>query len=64
MSLTRKEILEAVKDKQWQAIRLSLLGTSLEHKFKVLSEWHSKGDRKSLVQVANYVNTLKRGGLI
>ena len=62
--ITKKEIREAIKDNQWQDIRLGLLGTSLEHKYKVLTAWKSKGDRKSVVQVANYVNALKRGGLI
>jgi hypothetical protein len=64
MPLKKEEINKAIRDKNWQAIRISLLGTSLEEKYERLSSLWDKGDRTTKVQIANYVNALKRGGLI
>ena len=64
--ITRDEIAKYVKDATWQSFRESLKGKSLPVKYRLLSEWLevNEYDRASLVQVSNYCNALKRGGLI
>jgi len=59
-------ILQIVKNNDWQKIRKSMLKTSLEFKYKTLKKWLIYNDYSfdSKVQVTNYVNALKRGGLI
>lgn len=61
-----KEVLEAVQDKEWQIIRLSMKGKSLESKYNTLHRWLNtcQRSRASQVQVTNYVTALSRGGLI
>jgi hypothetical protein len=61
-----KTILQIVKNEDWQKIRKSMLKTSLEFKYKTLKHWLIYNDYSfdSKVQVTNYVNALKRGGLI
>jgi len=61
-----KTILQIVKNKDWQKIRKSMLKTSLEFKYKTLKKWliFNGYSFDSKVQVTNYVNALKRGGLI
>ena len=61
-----KTILQIVKNNDWQKIRKSMLKTSLEFKYKTLKQWLIYNDYSfdSKVQVTNYVNALKRGGLI
>jgi hypothetical protein len=65
MTLTRKEIMEAVKDSDWQEFRISLKGLPTKRKLERLAVWKEdhKG-RKAEVQVENYINALKRGGQI
>ena len=64
--LTHKVIAKCVYVDDWQKIRKSMLGKSLSFKYKVLGDWLSKNkySYQSKVQVHNYVNALKRGGLI
>jgi hypothetical protein len=61
-----KTVLQIVKNNDWQKIRKSMLKTSLEFKYKTLKQWLIYNDYSfdSKVQVTNYVNALKRGGLI
>ena len=64
--LTRNEITLYVKDAEWQDFRRRLLLTRLPVKYAALEEWleeHSH-NRASQVQVTNFVNALRRGGLI
>jgi len=58
--------LESVKDENWQVIRRSMLKTSLEFKHNVLQKWLEKNkySQKSKVQTQNYVQALRRSGLI
>ena len=58
--------LQSVKDDNWQVIRKSMLKTSLEFKYDVLQKWleKNKHSEKSKVQAQNYVQALRRGGLI
>lgn len=65
-SLSREEILEAVRDPQWQDLRMSLQYTKLTYRYERLESWliEHPGSRRHRVQVANYVNALKRGGVI
>jgi hypothetical protein len=66
-SYSIEEILPAVSDVEWQAIRVSMLGTSLDTKFRTLSAYIREATddidlRK--IRCTNYINALKRGGLI
>lgn len=65
-TLTKDEILTSVKDEEWQVLREHLKGSSLAYKYAGLKFWLDahQHSRKAQVQVTNYVNALKRGGLI
>ena len=58
--------LQSVKDENWQVIRKSMLKTTLEFKYETLQKWleTNKYSEKSKVQTQNYVQALRRGGLI
>jgi hypothetical protein len=65
------EIIQAVDDNRWQKIRCGLKGTTLEFKRQRLEQyvtnsktWTGVVPWAVKVQVTNYVNALKRGGLI
>lgn len=63
------DIGRAVSDERWQRLRVTLSGTSLSFRYKVLRAWlEDEQSGVSLtarrIQVANYVNALKRGGMI
>jgi hypothetical protein len=64
----QKLVILTVQDPVWQALRASLLNTTLEEKFTALVRY--VGDptvanfEQRCVQVTNYVHALKRGGLI
>ena len=64
--LTRAEISEAVLEPEWQDLRRRMLLTRLIVRYAALQRWLEKHDytRKSQVQVTNYVNAQKRGGMI
>lgn len=60
-----KTILDAVSDEDWQRTRSSMLGTTLKEKFETLELFLARReDEVAKVCVTNYVNALKRGGLI
>jgi hypothetical protein len=64
-SYSHAEIAAAVSDPVWQSIRVSLLYTPLETKYAALQEYIGGApDPVRRIQVTNYVNALKRGGLI
>lgn len=64
--------LYCVQDSVWQQFRQSLKGLTTERKLDKLFIWRDScllhGDRESnhrnQVQVSNYINALKRGGLL
>lgn len=65
------EIIQAVNDDRWQKIRQGMKGTSLTHKRERLEQyvagsktWTGVVPWAVKVQVTNYVNALKRGGMI
>jgi len=62
--LTKPEIMEAIADPEWQKFRVSLKGEDTVAKLGALCVWQAahKYSRKSVVQVENYLNALKRGG--
>lgn len=64
--LTRAEIQESINDEEWQRFRVTLHGLPTHIKKQCCAAWlHSKGhSRKSVIQVMNYKNALKRGGLV
>lgn len=56
--------LAAVKDADWQELRLSLKGESTATKIRRLNGWLRKKNNSSRakLQVINYMNALLRGG--
>jgi hypothetical protein len=68
--LTKEEILQAVKDGEWQEFRLSLKGLSTQEKLERLEERMLKEERRNggglsreqEVRIDNYINALLRGG--
>lgn len=61
--LTQAEILECVKDDDWQAFRLSLKGISTKDKLMKLHRYITKHRTyEDQVRVSNYINALLRGG--
>jgi hypothetical protein len=58
--------LQSVKDDDWQIVRKSMLKTSLEFKHTVLQKWleRNKYSEKSKIQTQNYMQALRRSGLI
>jgi nucleoside-specific outer membrane channel protein Tsx len=57
---------QSVKHQDWQIIRKSMLNTDLEFKYETLQNWLEKNkySDKSKIQTQNYMQALKRGGLI
>ena len=63
--MKRADIQEAVDDKQWQTFRESLKGLSTAAKLRKLKEYErTRTGHRAHVQVENYINALKRAGLI
>jgi len=63
--VTREEIQRYVDDSEWQDFRKQLKGETIPDKYKMLKNWlDTHPTRKAKVQVTNYVNALKRAGLI
>lgn len=64
--VSKDEVLEYVRNEEWQAVRRSMLGTSLLVKYNTLLAWLviKNYSYASKVQVTNYVTALSRGGLI
>jgi len=60
-------VLRAVKDPDWQAVRLAMKGEPMWVKKMCLETWLTDATAEQLpqrcIQVTNYVNALKRGGL-
>jgi hypothetical protein len=58
--------LESVRNDDWQVIRKSMLGSTLQFKFDTLKKWLEQNDysEKSKVQTQHYVQALRRSGLI
>ena len=64
--LNKQDILQYVQNPMWQKVRLSMKGTSLNTKYITLQHWlvTNNYSKESKIQVTNYVNVLKRGGLL
>ena len=69
--LRHEEVKECVSDPIWQVFRVSMKGKSTTQKLVMLDSWcnscieiHGSLTRKCDVQVGNYINALKRGGLL
>lgn len=63
------ETLNAIKDEDWQVLRGSLKGQSLELKYAALTHWLKVSQNapqlhRRKLQVGNYVNALRRAGLV
>jgi len=65
-SYSRDQIQRAVADPEWQVFRGELVGEPLRTKYARLLGWLAVNDysERFKIQVTNYVNALKRGGLI
>jgi len=63
-NITQDEIERCVKDPKWQAFRESLKGLPLGEQFTKLKQWNNQNSRCAKVQVTNYINALRRGGLL
>lgn len=72
-----EEVQRAVHNEEWQELRKSLKGKSLEYKYRSLIDYlgdksvlyfHGQIDREEFrmvkVRITNYVTALSRGGLI
>jgi hypothetical protein len=64
--LKREEIQKAIKIEVWQNFRESLKGKTMKEKLDLLKWWYGRAVDKKIaeVQIINYINALKRGGLI
>jgi hypothetical protein len=64
--LNKEEVLKLVKDDYWQSIRVGLKGTPLDYKYEKLINYLQECNfsYEAKVRVTNYVNALKRGGLV
>jgi len=64
--LKMDEILEAVDNDEWQELRKSLKGESLSLRYRELEKYleQHKYSKRAKIRVTNYVNALKRGGMI
>lgn len=63
--LTRVEIQRAINNREWQELRTSLKGKSLREKLIELKKYYLEDKTEErYVRVVNYINALKRGGLI
>lgn len=64
--ITRSEITKYVTNPEWQKVRVSMLGASVDEKYETLKKWlhDNHNSRSAQVQVTNYINALKRGGVI
>lgn len=65
-SYSREQIDACVDDPDWQRLRLKLRGTALEVKFVKLTDYMRAQNYSfaAKVRVTNYVNALRRGGLV
>jgi len=63
---SQKEIATAVNNASWQAFRESMIGSSLRSRYARLHKYLSGQNHSAAakIRVTNYVNALKRGGLI
>lgn len=63
--MKRSDIQQAVKEPVWQTFRLSLRGLPTGEKLRKLKEYRKKHKGYfRQVQVENYINALKRAGLL
>jgi hypothetical protein len=70
-SYSHAKIAEAVDDPTWQALRACMMGTSTEAKLRTLRSYVASAPeagtpagQRVRIQVTNYVNALRRGGLL
>ena len=65
-SYSRVEIANAVADKSWQIVRRGLKGQHIAAKYVLLTYWYdtSHDKEKAKIQITNYVNALRRAGMV
>lgn len=62
----RHMIMEAVREDAWYDLRKKMKGTSMDERYDLLMKWleEHRFDERSRIQVSNYVNALKRAGML
>lgn len=64
--ISRKMIRDAVREEEWYDLRKEMHGVPLPGRYGMLINWLNSHhwDERSRIQVSNYVNALKRAGMI
>lgn len=66
--LDKQQTLKAVQNEEWQKVRRSMKGKSLEEKYSILSNYLLENEANDMmnvhIRITNYVTALSRGGLI
>jgi len=66
--LLRSDIIDATEMKEWQSVRKKMKGKTLKERKEMLEDFlagqHYMGTYLKQVAVLNYINALKRAGLI
>jgi len=59
-------IQSAVRDAGWQLLRLRMRGAPLQQKYDMLTEYLERESysEDAKIQVTNYINALRRAGLV
>lgn len=62
----RHMIMEAVREEGWYELRKTMKGTTMDERYDILMKWleEHRFDERSRIQVSNYVNALKRAGML
>ena len=64
-SITKDEITSAIQNPTWQYARRSMKGKSMNEKYHICGDFLKlRGIASDRVAVTNYVNALKRAGLV
>lgn len=63
--ITRDDITYAIRNASWQYVRKAMKGKSISEKFRICKDFTKlRGIRMDRVAVTNYINALKRAGLV
>ena len=64
--IPRHMIVEAVREESWYELRKTMKGTTMDERYDMLMGWleEHRFDERSRIQVSNYVNALKRAGML
>jgi len=59
-------IIEAVREDGWYNLRKEMKNTPMDKRYDILMKWLEDHyfDERSRIQVSNYVNALRRAGML